>query len=127
MFKSWEELSELEQLQSIYSDVYKDAYGFRPRGMSSKLWYNVDALKEELESLNGAVARRIAEEEEDEKVAIEIFEKSVTAMIEAGANDRETALRWIFDAEGLEASSNFELEGFCFDRGLPYDYFRKAA
>lgn len=127
MFKEWDELSELEQLQSIYSDAYKDAYGFRPRGMSGECWNSVEWLKEELKFLDGEIARRISEAEEDGKVAVEIFEKTVTAMIEAGAKDRETALRWIFDAEEIDASSAFDLEGFCFERGLPYNYFKKVA
>lgn len=32
MFKTWDELSEVEQLETIYSDAHKEAYGFRPRG-----------------------------------------------------------------------------------------------
>ena len=127
MFKTWEEMSELEQLQSIYSDAYKDAYNFRPRGMSGECWNSVEWLKEEIKFLDGEIARRISEAEEDGKVAVEIFEKTVTAMIEAGAKDRETALRWIFDAEGIDATSAFDLEHFCFQRGLPYNYFKKVA
>ena len=30
--RTWEELSEKEQLLTYISDVHKDAYGFRPRG-----------------------------------------------------------------------------------------------
>ena len=127
MFKEWDELTELEQLQSIYSDAYKDAYGFRPRGMSGECWNSVEWLKEELKFLDGEIARRIAEAEEDGKVAVEIFEKTVTSMIEAGAKDRETALRWIFEAEEIDATSAFDLEHFCFNRGLPYNYFKKVA
>jgi hypothetical protein len=127
MFKEWDELTELEQLQSIYSDAYKDAYGFRPRGMSGECWNSVEWLKEELKFLDGEIARRISEAEEDGKVAVEIFEKTVTAMIEAGANDRETALRWIFDAEDLDINDKFDRESLCYQRGLPYHYFRKAA
>ena len=127
MFKEWDELPELEQLQSTYSDAYKDAYGFRLRGMSSEQWNSVEWLKAELEFLNGEVARRITEEEEYEKVAIERFEKSVASMIEAGAKDRETALRWIFEAEDLDINDKFDRESLCYQRGLPYHYFRKAA
>lgn len=127
MFKEWDELSELEQLQSIYSDAYKDAYGFRPRGMSGECWNSVEWLKEELEFLDGEIARRIAEAEEEGKVAVEIFEKLIVDMIEAGAKDRETALRWIFDAEDLDINSKFDRESFCYQRGLPYYYFAKDA
>ena len=30
-FRTWDQLSKLEQLQCIYSDTYKEHYGFRPR------------------------------------------------------------------------------------------------
>ena len=49
-FRSWDELSELEQLQCIYSDDYKDVYGFRPRLCASK-WNDVQWLKDQLNSL----------------------------------------------------------------------------
>jgi len=31
-FPSWEQMSDVEQLHSIWWDAYKDAFGFRPRG-----------------------------------------------------------------------------------------------
>ena len=30
-FKSWEEMTDLEQAQCTYWDMYKDAFGVRPR------------------------------------------------------------------------------------------------
>jgi hypothetical protein len=30
-WKSWDELSQMEQAECIYSDMHKEAYGFRPR------------------------------------------------------------------------------------------------
>ena len=35
---AWSDLSELEQLQSIYWDAYKDAHGIRPRGIDTSTW-----------------------------------------------------------------------------------------
>jgi hypothetical protein len=34
-FKSWEEMTDLEQAQCTYWDMYKDAYGHRPRGVDT--------------------------------------------------------------------------------------------
>ena len=45
-FKSWEELTQLEQAQSMYWDMYKDAYGVRPRNMNYHNW-TVEELKQE--------------------------------------------------------------------------------
>jgi hypothetical protein len=34
-FKSWEDMTDLEQAQCTYWDMYKDAYGHRPRGVDT--------------------------------------------------------------------------------------------
>jgi len=49
-FRKWDELSDLEQLQNIYSDDYKDAYGFRPRP-NKEQWNSLEWLQGELDSL----------------------------------------------------------------------------
>ena len=41
MFKTWNELSRKEQLECIFWDAYKDAYGFRPRG------HNISTMTEQ--------------------------------------------------------------------------------
>ena len=53
MFKSWEELTILEQYHQIYSDMYKDAYGIRPRNDVSG-WTEED-FKREFEVLERAM------------------------------------------------------------------------
>ncbi len=35
---SWEEMTVLEQMQCQYWDMYKDAYGVRPRGVDTSSW-----------------------------------------------------------------------------------------
>lgn len=49
-FRKWDDLSELEQLQNIYSDDHKDTYGFRPRP-SKEQWDSLEWLQGELGSL----------------------------------------------------------------------------
>ena len=36
--KTWEEMSDLEQAQATYWDMYKDAYGVRPRWIDTTQW-----------------------------------------------------------------------------------------
>ena len=50
--RTWEELSEKEQLLTYISDVHKDAYGFRPRGDWTD--WTVPELKKELDRLYDA-------------------------------------------------------------------------
>jgi hypothetical protein len=116
--KSWEELSELEQLQCTYSDAYKDAYGFRPRGFMSM---TVAELREELNRLGAVIADQESQRECDEAEAVTRFEARVAETIKTGASDRETALRWIHQAEGTDGDDEF----LCYNLGLPYNYFRK--
>ena len=118
--RSWEDLSELEQLQCTYSDAYKDAYGFRPRGFMSM---TVAELREELNRLGAVIADQESQRERDEAEAVTRFEARVAETIKTGAGDRETALRWIHQAEGTDEDDEF----LCYNLGLPYNYFRKAA
>ena len=117
-FKSWEELTALEQAQCTYSDFHKDAYGFRPRNDISD-WTLEDFDKE------FAVFARVCEEnriqeEAAEAEAIVRFEDRVTNLMHTGTN-RERVIAWLMDAEGV----NGDFEYFCFTQGLPYGYFKK--
>ena len=121
-FTTWEQMSDLEQAQCQYWDMYKDAYGVRPRGVDTSAW-----TLAEFQAEFADLGRVIADNENQRKVfeadAIEKFEKHVTDTICMGARDRETALRWIMDA----SNANGDWEYLCYDLGLPYQYFRKAA
>ena len=121
-FKSWEEMSELEQAQCTYWDMYKDAYGVRPRGVNTSSWTLAD-FEQEFASLGSVIQREEADRKVAEDEAIEKFEQHVLNTICMGARDRETALKWIMDA----SNANGDWEYFCFTQGLPYNYFRKAA
>lgn len=121
-FKSWEEMSALEQAQCMYSDYHKDAYGFRPRGIDTSTWTLEDFDRE------FAVFARVCEQNRIEREAAEAeamvkFEARVADLITSGASNRETAIRWIHEAE----DTNGDDEYLCYCVGLPYGYFRKAA
>jgi hypothetical protein len=121
-FTTWEQLSDLEQAQSIFWDMYKDAHGIRPRGIDTSTWTLAD-FQLEFASLQEVIVREQANRQVAEKEAIAKFEQHVTNTICMGARDRETALRWIMDA----SNANGDWEYLCYDLGLPYHYFRKAA
>jgi len=120
-FKSWEEMSELEQAQCTYSDFHKDAYGFRPRGIDTSTWTLEDFEKE------FAVFARVCEQNRIEREAAEAeaiirFEDRVLNLMHTGTN-RERVIAWLMDAE----SANGDFEYFCFTQGLPYGYFKEVA
>lgn len=121
-FTTWEQMSDLEQAQCIYWDMYKDAHGVRPRGIDTSTWTMQD-FQQEFASLQEVIVREEANRQVAEKEAVDKFEQHVTNTICMGARDRETALRWIMDA----SNANGDWEYLCYDLGLPYQYFRKVA
>ena len=121
-FTTWEEMSVLEQMQCQYWDMYKAAYGVRPRGIDTSTWTEAEFLNV-FEQLDEVIQREEANRQVAEKEAVAKFEQHVTNTICMGARDRETALRWIMDA----SNANGDWEYLCYDLGLPYHYFRKVA
>jgi hypothetical protein len=121
-FKSWEDMTDLEQAQCTYWDMYKDAYGHRPRGIDTSTWTLAD-FELEFAILSMAIEQAEIQRKEAEANAQHDFEMRVQGLLMSGAKDRDMALRWIHEAEG----ANGDDEYLCFTQGLPYGYFRKAA
>jgi hypothetical protein len=119
-FKSWEEMSVLEQYACQYWDMYKDAYGVRPRGIDTSMWTEAE-FEAEFVQLAKTIDANYTEQLAQEAVAQHDFEMRVLSLLQTGAKDREMALRWIHEAEG----SNGDDEYLCFLVGLPYRYFVK--
>ena len=120
-FKSWDQMSKLEQAQCTYWDMYKDAYGVRPRGIDTSTW-TLEQFEAEFAELGRAIDLEEAQRKIDEAVAITKFEDSVTNLMHTGTN-RERVIAWLMDAEG----ANGDYEYFCFTQGLPYTYFKQVA
>ena len=118
-FKSWEEMTTVEQYACQYWDMHKDAYGFRPRGIDTSAWTEAD-FEAEFKVLGEAIDREETARKASEAEAVTKFEQHVTNTICMGAGDRETALRWIMEA----SSANGDWEYLCYDLGLPYHYFK---
>ena len=119
-FKTWEEMSTLEQYACQYWDMYKDAYGVRPRGVDTSAWTEAD-FEAEFVSLSDTINADYKQQLAQEAVASHDFEMRVLSLLQTGAADRDMALRWIHEAEG----SNGDDEYLCFLLGLPYRYFIK--
>jgi hypothetical protein len=121
-FKSWEELTTLEQYSSIYWDMYKDAFGIRPRGIDTSAWTEAD-FQAEFKELGEVIDREEKVRVQAQENAVFSFEKRVDALILSGAKDRATAMRWIHEAEDTQGDDEY----LCYTLGLPYMYFRKVA
>ena len=119
-FKTWEEMSVLEQYACQYWDMYKDAYGVRPRGIDTSSWTESD-FEREFFQLSVTIAEEDRVRKEAEEKAAHDFEMRILSLQMTGATDREMALRWVHEAEGSDGDDEY----LCFLVGLPYGYFRK--
>ena len=119
-FKSWEEMTTLEQYACQYWDMHKDAYGVRPRGINTTEWTEAD-FEAEFVILSQTIDANYKVQLEQEEQAMIAFEMRVQDLMTSGAKDYEMALRWVHEAEG----SNGDEEYLCYLVGLPYGYFRR--
>jgi hypothetical protein len=128
MFRAWEELSEVEQLQCEYSDLHKEVNGFRPRSMTDEEWNSAEWLRSECQKLCDALPAVTAAEEAREKAAIDAFEGAVARAITTGARDREQAIAWLKQAAGGDTDPYIQHDPgyFEFLNGLPYGYLSTA-
>ena len=120
-FKSWEQMSTLEQYACQYWDMYKDAYGVRPRGVDTSAWTEAQ-FEAEFALLGKEIDSNYKEQLAAEEVASHDFEMRILNLLQSGASDREMALRWIHEAEGSDGDEEY----LCYLVGLPYGYFRVA-
>ena len=81
-------------------DAYKDVNGVRPR------WIDFDAmsdaeLSEYADRIEQQVVESIDADKKREQEAAVKFEALVAHLISIGANNRETAIRWLLDEVGV--------------------------
>lgn len=116
------ELDERSELLEIIVSQHKDVYGFKPRGASYERLaaMTYEQLRAEADELNVLVAESIEQDKMRENAAVTVFKSRVADLIETGAADEATAIRWIMSAE--DADTTEELE---YSLGLPYGYLNK--
>lgn len=119
-FTSWEELTELEQAQSTFWDMYKDAHGFRPRHIDTSAW-TLEQFDREFEELSEVMKANDIAKGIEEAIAVEKFERRIAEMITIGAKDYAMAMRWIHEAEDTNGDNDY----LAWSLGLPYRYFSK--
>jgi hypothetical protein len=121
-FKPWDQMTTLEQYGVTYSDMFKDAYGFRPTNDVSD-WTEAD-FEAEFDRLGARIGEQEDQREQQEAQAIKDFEERVESVMQSFANcDRETALRYIMEADDC----NGDWDYLCYQCGLPYGYFQTVA
>ena len=118
-FKSWEELTELEQLACEFSDFYKEANGFRPRHVDTSNW-TVERFQSEFNTLSEICKSNALARKEEEAYKARKLEARISELLTMGAKDRAMAIRWISEAE----DAGEDMEYLCFLLGVEYGYFK---
>ena len=84
----------------LFYDLYKDAYGFSPRGHR---FFDVETTDAERQVIwDDTIEELEISQEEDRKREVrmvEEFQGELRNIVELGANDEVTALRWMTDGE----------------------------
>ena len=112
--------TEKNEMISMYSDMYKDVYGFRPRGVNFDK-HTIKHLNEEMDFLQEMIEDDLKRELVQKNIDIIAFKNLIQETIEHGAGDHATALRWLL--EGSEYPEDMEM--FIWSTGILYsDYGR---
>ena len=116
-------MAEYTYCEESFSDLYKDTNGFRPRGHR---FYHPETTPDEKQKIwdDMIVAHQIEMEryEEAQKQAERDFEAAIKTIIETGAGDRETAIRWMLEAECDEYDLRYGFSYISYNFGISYDY-----
>jgi len=107
----------IEDFQNCWSDFYKEANGFRPRFDTSS--WTLDRWQKEFDQLDRTCKANAEAEAESQAEAAVAFEAKVAKLIEMGANNRSTAIRWMLEAED-EVQKDVGYLEYCL--GLKYGY-----
>lgn len=108
---------------NLFSDLHKDAYGFRPRGHR---FYDPSTTDDERQQIWDYVCAdldaEIEREQREHMAAIQHLEANVQRNMDLGAPDRETAIRWVIQSLDLdEIDMQYGGSRVCYELGLPFD------
>ncbi len=118
LFKSWDELTVVEQLYSEYSDFFKAVNGFRPRFKSVDEWTEKELL-EELEDLGVQSDIQVKEETARHEITVDKFYtllKEVSVMCNTNLTG---AMKYLIQAEGDDW---YDWGYYCYNNDLPYRF-----
>ena len=124
--RNWEELTELEQLATIYSDSYKDAYGFRPRGEFGHP-QTVEEYKTELDRLGEIIHEQIKEDRRLESIAYGEWKVNIRKIMGLCSCSKAEAIKIDIDAhDPIWSIKDYGVqdqivEGYIFSTGIGWD------
>ena len=101
------------------SDLYKDVYGSRPRNWNFELM-SFQELTDFVNSLSEQAEEQANQETEWAEKCVVEFKKNLQKVINSGAGDEETALRWMLqgDMDDSKELDMYAVESFTMQRGI---------
>lgn len=111
-------------LKQLYSDYHKEAYGIRPRHDYSD--YTLSQLQACYEQFASICEENARIEEKREKVAVESFKASARKIMNSGAKDFMTAIRWMMQADDVNPRYRQDVENWMWDHGILYSDYGKS-
>jgi hypothetical protein len=110
-------VAERNSMLQVYSDFHKDAYGFRPRGIDYSAMSD-EQLVADFDRFGEICQENAIAEAKQLEADLKAFDLSIERIIQLGANDYKTALKWLFDGEGLDWRNPQDLEHFVWRKGI---------
>ena len=104
----------------LISDLHKDALGYRPSADFMDMWKNGlsdEGRQAEWDYLCNKMEESIAREKAEAEQAVADFDHRVLETIQCGADDEETALRWMTQDETYMNHSQ-DAEGWVYNQGF---------
>lgn len=109
----------------MFSDLHKDVYGFRPRGMMMENWRAMNAKQKE--TLWNCLCEELEDNMKQEKLAeekaVDEFKERIEQAQVWGARDYWDALRWITGCETFYHIQ--DVEHFVWEQGILFTDFGK--
>ena len=124
--RNWEELSEIEQLATIYSDQYKDVYGSRPRGEFGHP-QTVEEYRTELDRLGEIIHEQIKEDRRLESIAYGEWKVNIRKIMGLCSCSKAEAIKIDIDAhDPIWSIKDYGVqdqivEGYIFSTGIGWD------
>ena len=108
--------------EQTLSDLHKEAYGTRPHGeWFWTFWADADddGKQKIWDDLIKVMDQAQADEADRKAYALESFEDDISDNINLGAKDRDQAIQWILQAQGL--NNETDAGYICYSLGLDYN------
>jgi len=108
-----------------FSDLHKDVYGFRPRGIIMENWDSMKPAQKQArwDQLCEELAANNKFEKEQEVKAVARFQARVQDVIELGAGNYTNALLWIVGTETFYHIQ--DVEHFVWEQGILFTDYGK--